>query len=146
MTLLVVLTYRKTSVYTQEHNKLHTVIPASIWNQNSCQRGPRLGKIQETLKHDCSVIYVLTYKLHLGFSVNFRMVVSLVLSLINEIQDGTLFTKSKTHHCRSQWPRGLRHELSSLARTLASWARIPFEAWMSVLCAFILCLCCSVCR
>jgi hypothetical protein len=34
--------------------------------------------------------------------------------------------------CRSQWPRGLRHELSSLARMLGSWVRIPFKAWMSV--------------
>jgi hypothetical protein len=33
---------------------------------------------------------------------------------------------------RSQLPRGLRHELSSLARTLGSWARIPLKAWMSV--------------
>jgi hypothetical protein len=34
--------------------------------------------------------------------------------------------------CWSQWPRGLRHQLSSLARTLGSWGRIPFKAWMSV--------------
>jgi hypothetical protein len=47
---------------------------------------------------------------------------------------------------QSQWPRGLRHELSSLARTLGSWVRFPLKSWMSVLCAFILCLCCSVCR
>jgi hypothetical protein len=40
--------------------------------------------------------------------------------------------------CRSQWPRGIRRELSSLPRTLGSWVRIPLEAWMSV---FILCLC-----
>jgi hypothetical protein len=46
---------------------------------------------------------------------------------------------------RSQFSRGLRHELSSLARTLGSWVRIPLKAWMSV-CAFILCLCCPVCR
>jgi hypothetical protein len=46
---------------------------------------------------------------------------------------------------RSQWQRGLRHELSSLARTLGSWVRIPLKAWMSV-CAFTLCLCCLVCR
>jgi hypothetical protein len=32
---------------------------------------------------------------------------------------------------------GLRHELSSLARTLGSWVRIPLKACMS-LCAFIL--------
>jgi hypothetical protein len=52
-----------------------------------------------------------------------------------------------SEHCfifrgRSQWPRGLRHELSSPAPTLRSWVRIPLEAWMFVcgLCAFILCL------
>jgi hypothetical protein len=33
---------------------------------------------------------------------------------------------------RSQWPRGVRHELSSLARMLGSWVRIPLKAWMSV--------------
>jgi hypothetical protein len=33
---------------------------------------------------------------------------------------------------RSQWLRDLRQELSSLARTLGSWVRIPLEAWMSV--------------
>jgi hypothetical protein len=35
------------------------------------------------------------------------------------------------HWCRSQWPRGLRHELSSLARILGSWVRISLGAWMS---------------
>jgi hypothetical protein len=39
----------------------------------------------------------------------------------------------------------LTHELSSLASTLGSWVRIPLKAWMLV-CAFILCLCCPVCR
>jgi hypothetical protein len=38
---------------------------------------------------------------------------------------------------RSQWPRGLRHELSSLARTLGSWVRIPLKARMSVLCVCV---------
>jgi hypothetical protein len=36
---------------------------------------------------------------------------------------------------RSQWPRGLRHEMPSPAFTLGSWVRIPLEAWMF---AFIL--------
>jgi hypothetical protein len=36
-----------------------------------------------------------------------------------------------------KYPRGLRHELSSLARKLGSWVRIPLKAWMSV-CPFIL--------
>jgi hypothetical protein len=39
---------------------------------------------------------------------------------------------------RSQWPRGLRHELSSLPRTLGSWVRIPLKAWMSV-CVYSVC-------
>jgi hypothetical protein len=38
-----------------------------------------------------------------------------------------------------------RHELSSLARSLGSWVRISLKAWMSV-CAFLLCLCCPLCR
>jgi hypothetical protein len=33
---------------------------------------------------------------------------------------------------RSQWPRSLRHEKSSPARTLGSWIGIPLKAWMSV--------------
>jgi hypothetical protein len=33
---------------------------------------------------------------------------------------------------RSQWPRGLRHELSSLARKLGPWVRILLKAWMFV--------------
>jgi hypothetical protein len=32
---------------------------------------------------------------------------------------------------RSEWPRDLRHELSTLARTLGSWVQIPLEEWMS---------------
>jgi hypothetical protein len=39
--------------------------------------------------------------------------------------------------CRSQRPRGPWHELSSLARTLAPWFRIPLKASMS---ASILCV------
>jgi hypothetical protein len=39
---------------------------------------------------------------------------------------------SGIHGSQSQWPRGLRHELFLLARTLGSWVRIPLKAWMSV--------------
>jgi hypothetical protein len=35
---------------------------------------------------------------------------------------------TKCSLCRSQWPRGLRHELSSPARTAGSWVRIPIKA------------------
>jgi hypothetical protein len=39
---------------------------------------------------------------------------------------------------RSQWPRSLRNELSSLVRTLRSGNRIPLKAWMSV-CVYSVC-------
>jgi hypothetical protein len=41
--------------------------------------------------------------------------------------------------CRSQWTHGVRHELSSSARTLGSWVRIPLEAWVSV-CVYSVCV------
>jgi hypothetical protein len=46
---------------------------------------------------------------------------------------------------RSQWPCGLRHELSSLAQMLGLWVRIPFKAWISV-CVCSVFVCCPVCR
>jgi hypothetical protein len=52
--------------------------------------------------------------------------------------------------CRSQRPRGLRHELSSFAPMLGSWVRIPLRAWMFGVCvcarARLFCLYCPVCR
>jgi hypothetical protein len=33
---------------------------------------------------------------------------------------------------RPQWPRVLRHELSSVSQTLGSWVQIPREVWKSV--------------
>jgi hypothetical protein len=37
-----------------------------------------------------------------------------------------------TDEGRSQWSRGLRHEISSTSRTLASCVRTVLKAWMSV--------------
>jgi hypothetical protein len=37
----------------------------------------------------------------------------------------------KQRKCRSQWPRGLRHETHSPSQTLGSWVRIQLETWMS---------------
>jgi hypothetical protein len=47
------------------------------------------------------------------------------------------FTFRWSCKCRSQWPRGLRHEMSSFARTLGPCDQISLKAR----CAFILCLC-----
>jgi hypothetical protein len=42
------------------------------------------------------------------------------------------------HSSRSQWPRGLRHEMSSPVRTLGSWVRIPLKAWISAFILFVM--------
>jgi predicted PurR-regulated permease PerM len=42
---------------------------------------------------------------------------------------------------RSQFPRGLRHELFSHARTLWSWVQIPFMALMFGVCMCLFCVC-----
>jgi hypothetical protein len=60
-----------------------------------------------------------------------RVVLPVVLCYVSFLQI-CLTKHHSTKMCRSQWPRDLRHELSSLARKLRSWVRIPFEAWMSV--------------
>jgi hypothetical protein len=46
--------------------------------------------------------------------------------------------KAVVYYGADQWPRGLRHELSSPAQTLGSWVRIPLETWMS-LCIYSVC-------
>jgi hypothetical protein len=71
-------------------------------------------------------------------SVMFTHHLLIIYGLFNDTTNSWNYMMSIT------WPRGLRHELSSLARTLRSWVRIPFKAWMSLLYAFILCLCFSV--
>jgi hypothetical protein len=74
-------------------------------------------------------------------SMKDRNVLSATVSISGTLLHGILALTCSS--CRSQWPRGLRHEPSSLAQTLGSWVRIPLKARMSV-CAFILCLCCPV--
>jgi hypothetical protein len=56
----------------------------------------------------------------------------------------TVFARSDAS--RSWYPSGLRHELSSLARTPGPWVRIQLWTWMFSVCVYIyvcvfLCLC-----
>jgi hypothetical protein len=56
-------------------------------------------------------------------------------SLISFCENRHIILKFRSHIDnvnRSLWPRGLRHEPSSLARTLGSRIRIPIKAWMFV--------------
>jgi hypothetical protein len=48
-------------------------------------------------------------------------------------------------YSRPQWSRCLRHELSSFARKLGSWVRIPLKAWMFGVCMRLFCVCVVLC-
>jgi hypothetical protein len=58
--------------------------------------------------------------------------------VVGKVALGLDFSEYFGFPCRSQWPRGLRHEPSSPSRTLRSWVRIPLEAWISVCVYFVL--------
>jgi hypothetical protein len=60
----------------------------------------------------------------------------------------SVFVFSNNQFCRSQWPRGLRHELPSLALKLGSWVRIPLKTWLSVyvFSVFVFCVYAAVLR
>jgi hypothetical protein len=46
--------------------------------------------------------------------------------------EGDALKHSSPINSQSQWPRGIRHEMTSLARTVELWDRIPLKAWMFV--------------
>jgi hypothetical protein len=91
-----------------------------------------------------------------------RLATKMPVTVATRSMAWTVFARSNAG--RSQWPRGLWHELSSLAQTLAGhighavygmnclrslehWNRgFEFHSRHGSLCAFLLCLCCSVCR
>jgi hypothetical protein len=50
------------------------------------------------------------------------------IALEVEIANKLRFRMLRCFRSRSQWPHGLRHDLSSLTRTLGSWVRIPLKA------------------
>jgi hypothetical protein len=52
-----------------------------------------------------------------------------------------IFYCSKQDLSRSQYPRCLRNELSSLAQTLGSWVRIPLRAWIFGVCVLLFFVC-----
>jgi hypothetical protein len=47
--------------------------------------------------------------------------------------------------CRSRWPSGPRHVLSSFARKPGTRVRIPYKAWMFGVCMRLFCICVVLC-
>jgi hypothetical protein len=69
-----------------------------------------------------------------------------VCILPNVFMKWCLITKKENLHFYpymfNKWPSRLRHEISSSARTLGSWVRIPLEAWMYVCTPYVFVLSC----
>jgi hypothetical protein len=124
-----------------------------LWNSKS-------RKIIETHKCGCGFVFLFyvfqliesyhsgvgqccSKKWHNCFGKNSRSTSSSYTKILLENASYQKQNKILLNHIssRSQWPTGLRYEMSSPARTLGSWVRIPLKASMSVLCAFILCFC-----
>jgi hypothetical protein len=57
--------------------------------------------------------------------------VVICLSIFGYLLVLNYFSSRYRPYCPSLWPRGLKHERFSLARTLGSWVRIPLKAWTS---------------
>jgi hypothetical protein len=96
-----------------------------------------------SFRNACNKLCYLAY-VYNKFQINIKQIAKLLfykgLSTNRPlIEQWERFSDCSLFANRSQWQRGLRYELSSLARTLEPWVRIPLEAWMSV------CVC-SVCR
>jgi hypothetical protein len=66
--------------------------------------------------------------LEVNHSVNAIPLFYLIRTSSNHLK----FSRHLTIRCRPQWPRGVRHEPSSPARTLEQWVRISLETWMSM--------------
>jgi hypothetical protein len=82
--------------------------------------------------------------------LNNLQIITFIIYVLNDWSKAQFISVPQLFNCLlnadHSWPRGLMHELSSPLRTLGSWVWIPLKAWISVMCAFILSLCCYVCR
>jgi hypothetical protein len=65
--------------------------------------------------------------------------------VLNSLSTGTVLPMYIYIYSQSQLPRGLKHERSSLARTLGSWVRIPLRAWMFGMCMRLFYVCVVLC-
>jgi hypothetical protein len=69
----------------------------------------------------------------LGFMSGNLFTACLIITIKN-----TTLPHGLIYKCRAQWPRSLRHQLFSIARTLGSWVRIPRGM---VACVRLFCVC-----
>jgi hypothetical protein len=81
----------------------------------------------DTIPQSISLTFISTYRIPLSL-LTWRI----ILFGLFPFRTKTEIMILRSSWCWSRWPRGLRHEPSSPARTLGSWARIPFKAWMFV--------------
>jgi hypothetical protein len=66
-------------------------------------------------------------------------IITNLLTVVQSLEKFQELYGIKKFTSKSKWPRGLRHELSSPARTMGSGVRIPLKAWMFV-CVYSVCV------
>jgi hypothetical protein len=93
-----------------------------MFRPNRPSSGVQVVVVKESVAHCKAVLFLLTGCLGL-------VLVMWVNDCFNfgvlELHMFALFVMWDVLCCRSQWPPGLRQELSSLSRTVGSWVGIP---------------------
>jgi hypothetical protein len=90
---------------------------------------PTLASMPQSLP---STSFQIRYSLIIVSFITNLLRVSSNKSYINILPIKQFWWRSIASFCRSQWPCGLRHDVSLPAQTLGSWVRIQLKAWMSV--------------
>jgi hypothetical protein len=114
---------------------------AYIWfpyvtRAHECYTGYPRSRCTETVKR---WLWLFSLVFRLLFATGRNTFISAVLDLYLVIKCSLSLEREynigKVTVSLSQWPPGLRREISSLTRKLGSWVWIPLKAWMSV-CAY----------
>jgi hypothetical protein len=113
----------------QSHNKIGTGLARGSWGERPMS-GMGGGFVS-------SLLICLSVLLFFYFFFWLMSVYLCVSILLEPVLQCPTFSETISYHSRSQWPSGLRHELTSLAWTLGSCFRIPSSH--GCLCVYSVC-------
>jgi hypothetical protein len=155
LNLLLVTQQQKVNIFADDFTAVYVPRSVSVWLQNVCDSYESVHKLtkQSRSSHHIKVFSQTSFRNSVkivasmkpytwtnngvtairiryvnGASHCFKRQTLFWRTLITSTEFGSPGTKRR----RSQWLRGLRHEPSSPAPTLGSWARVPLKASMFV--------------